>query len=129
MKALPVAPRLERAHYPGRAISMSKFDEREKAFEGKYKMDQERAFKANARRCKLVGLWAADKMGITGEDAEAYAKEVVISDFEKPGQDDVVEKVMADFVAKGLDISEHVVRVEMDRFYEEAVRQISEDEG
>lgn len=108
---------------------MSKFDEREKAFEGKYKMDQERAFKANARRCKLIGLWAADKMGITGEDAEAYAKEVVISDFEKPGQDDVVEKVMADFAAKGLDISEHVVRVEMDRFYEEAVRQISEDEG
>jgi hypothetical protein len=108
---------------------MSKFDEREKAFEGKYKMDQERAFKVNARRCKLVGLWAAEQMGITGEDAEAYAKEVVVSDFEKPGQDDVVEKVMADFGAKGLDISEHIVRVEMDRQYEEAARQIAEDEG
>ena len=90
-------------------------------------MDQERAFKANARRCKLVGLWAAEKMGITGEDAEAYAKEVVISDFEKPGQDDVVEKVMADFAAKGVDISEHIVRVEMERQYEEAARQIAEE--
>ena len=108
---------------------MSKFDEREKAFEGKYKMDQERAFKVNARRCKLVGLWAAEKMGITGEDADAYAKEVVISDFEKPGQDDVVEKVFADLTAKGIDISEHLVRVEMDRWYEEAVRQLSEDEN
>ena len=106
---------------------MSKFDEREKAFEGKYKMDQERAFKANARRCKLIGLWAAEKMGITGEDAEAYAKEVVISDFEKPGQDDVVEKLLADFAAKGVDISEHIVRVEMERFYEEAAKQISEE--
>ncbi|MCK5495253.1 MAG: DUF1476 domain-containing protein [Hyphomicrobiaceae bacterium] len=108
---------------------MSKFDEREKAFEGKYKLDQERAFKANARRCKLVGLWAAEKMGITGEDADAYAKEVVVSDFEKPGQDDVVEKVLADLTGKGLDISEHMVRVEMDRCYEEAARQISEEEA
>ena len=108
---------------------MSNFSDREKAFEGKYKLDQEHAFKANARRCKLVGLWAADKMGITGEDADAYAKEVVIADFEKPGQDDVVEKVMADFAAKGLDISEHMVRVEMERCHEEAVKQISEAKG
>lgn len=108
---------------------MSKFDEREKAFEGKYKMDQERAFRANARRCKLIGLWAAEQMGITGEAAEAYAKEVVVADFEKPGQDDVVEKLFADLSAKGLDISEHMIRIEMDRFYEEAARQISEEES
>ena len=108
---------------------MSNFNEREKAFEGKYKLDQERAFKANARRCKLVGLWAAEKMGITGEDAAAYAKEVVVSDFEKPGQDDVVEKIRADLIAKGLDISEHMIRLEMERFYEEAIKQITEEQG
>ena len=108
---------------------MTKFDDREKAFEAKYKLDQERAFKANARRCKLVGLWAAEQMGITGEAAEAYAKEVVVADFEKPGQDDVVEKLLADLTAKGLDISEHMVRIEMDRFYEEAARQIAEEES
>ena len=108
---------------------MTKFDDREKAFEAKYKLDQERAFKANARRCQLVGLWAAEQMGITGEAAEAYAKEVVVADFEKPGQDDVVEKLLADLTAKGLDISEHMVRIEMDRFYEEAARQIAEEES
>ncbi len=104
---------------------MSKFDERESAFEAKYKMDQEREFKVNARRCKLVGLWAAEKMGITGEEAEAYAKEVVISDFEKPGQDDVVEKVFGDLRAKGLDTTEDQVRAEMDRQMEEAMRQLA----
>jgi hypothetical protein len=104
---------------------MSKFDERESAFEAKFKMDQEREFKVNARRCKLVGLWAAEKMGITGEEAAAYAKEVVISDFEEPGQDDVVKKVLGDFQAKGVDISEHLIRVEMDRQLEEAMRQLA----
>ena len=108
---------------------MSKFDEREKAFEGKYKLDQERAFKANARRCKLVGLWAAEKMGITGEDADAYAKEVIVADFEKPGQDDVVDKVHGDLSAKGLDISRHVVELEMERQYEEALRQLAAEES
>lgn len=108
---------------------MSDFNKREKAFEAKYKLDQEHAFKANARRCKLIGLWAAEKMGIEGADADAYAKDVVISDFEKPGQDDVVEKLMADLTAKGLDISEQTVRNEMERFYEEAAKQISEQGG
>ncbi len=104
---------------------MSKFDERENAFEAKFKMDQEREFKVNARRCKLVGLWAAEKMGITGEEAAAYAKDVVISDFAEPGQDDVVKKVFGDLQAKGLDISEQLVRAEMDRQYEEAMRQLA----
>ena len=108
---------------------MSNFTDREKAFEGKYKLDQERAFKANVRRCKLVGLWAAEKMGITGEAAEAYAKEVVASDFAKPGQDDVVEKLLADLTAKGVGISEHLIRVEMERSYEIAVKQIAEEEA
>lgn len=108
---------------------MSNFDNREKAFETKYKMDQEREFKANARRCKLVGLWAAELMGIEGADAEAYGKEVVVSDFEKPGQDDVVDKVHGDLVAKGLDISRHMVEIEMERQLEEAMRQLAEEEA
>ena len=108
---------------------MSKFDDREKAFETKYKMDQEREFKANARRCKLVGLWDAEKMGIEGADAEAYAKEVVVSDFEKPGQDDVVDKVHGDLSAKGLGISRHMVELEMERMMEEALRQLAEEEA
>lgn len=107
---------------------MSKFDEREKAFETKYKMDQERSFKANVRRCKLVGLWAAEKMGITGAEAEAYAKDVVASDFERPGQDDVVDKVHGDLEAKGLDISRHMVEIEMERQFDEALRQLAEEE-
>ena len=107
---------------------MSKFDDREKAFEAKYKMDQERSFKANARRCKLVGLWAAEKMGIEGAEAEAYAKEVVTSDFERPGQDDVIDKVHADLEAKGLDISRHMVEIEMERMFEEALRQLAEED-
>jgi hypothetical protein len=106
---------------------MSKFDEREKAFEAKYKLDQEQAFKANARRCKLIGLWAAEKMGLSGEDAEAYAKDVVAADFEKPGQDDVVEKLLKDLTAKGVDISDHMIRIEMERFYQEAVKQVSDE--
>lgn len=105
---------------------MSNFDKREKAFEAKYQMDQERTFKVNVRRCKLIGLWMAEKMGLGGAEAEAYAKEVVASDFEKPGPDDVVEKLLADVAAHGLDISEHMIRIEMDRFFEEAARQIAE---
>jgi hypothetical protein len=106
---------------------MSKFDEREKAFEAKYKLDQELAFKANARRCKLIGLWAAGKMGLSGDDAEAYAKDVVAADFEKPGQDDVVEKLLKDLTAKGIDISDHMIRIEMERFYQEAVKQVADE--
>lgn len=107
---------------------MSKFDDREKAFEAKYKMDQERAFKANARRCKLIGLWAAEKMTLEGPEAEAYAKEVVAADFDRPGQDDVIDKVHGDLEAKGLGISRHMVQIEMERMYEEALRQLAEEE-
>lgn len=103
---------------------MSNFDKREKAFEAKYQMDQDRVFKVNVRRCKLIGLWMAEKMGLDGAEADAYAKEVVASDFDRPGPDDVVEKLQADVAAKGLDISEHMIRTEMDRFFDEAAGQI-----
>lgn len=107
---------------------MASFDDREKGFENKFKRDEELKFKATARRNKLLGLWAADLMGITGADAEAYAKEVVKSDFERPGDEDVLEKVHGDLQAKGLDTSEHIVRKHMDDLMGTAVQQIEKGE-
>ena len=92
---------------------MAGFDEREKGFETKFKRDQELDFKVMARRNKLLGLWAAEKMGISGADAEAYAKEVVMSDFEKPGEEDVVEKVMGDFTENEAGVEESELRAQM----------------
>ena len=82
---------------------MSEFDKRKKGFEDKFAHDEEMAFKANARRNKLLGLWAAEKLGKTGDDAEAYAKDVVSSDFEEAGHEDVFRKVRGDFDAAGVD--------------------------
>lgn len=96
---------------------MSTFSEREKAFEDKYKHDQELQFKVEARRNKLVGLWAAEQLGLSGGDAEAYAKEVVMADMEEPGDDDVKRKVMGDFAEKSVNISAH----QLDRKMEEMV--------
>ncbi len=103
---------------------MTTFDEREKGFEAKYKHDQELQFMVMARRNKLLGLWAADKMGISGADAETYAKEVVVSDFERPGDDDVLEKVHGDLSAKGLDLTDKDVRKEMERLLDVARQQV-----
>lgn len=75
---------------------MSTFDDREHAFEAKFAHDEEMAFKAQARANKLLGLWAAEKLGKSGDDAEAYAREVVKSDFEEAGHEDVVRKVLGD---------------------------------
>lgn len=103
---------------------MASFEDREKSFEHKYKHDRELEFKVNARRNKLLGLWAAKELGLDGGDAEAYAKAVVMADFEKPGDDDVVQKVVADFAAKGIDMSEHRIRKRMADLMTEARRQI-----
>lgn len=105
---------------------MSQFDKREKGFEEKHRRDQEMNFKVQARRNKLLGLWAADKLGLTEAEGEAYAKEVVKSDFDEPGDDDVLRKVHGDLEGKGLDISEHMVRKEMDRLLEVAREELSE---
>ncbi|MEW5704485.1 MAG: DUF1476 domain-containing protein [Pseudomonadota bacterium] len=101
------------------------FKDREKAAEAKFQHDQETTFKAQARRNRLLGLWAAELLGLVGTDAETYAKEVIAADFEKPGDADVLEKVFQDFQKKGLDISEHRVRKEMDRFLQIAFEQIT----
>ena len=103
---------------------MKAFDKRKDEAETRYKHNEELDFKAGARRNKLLGLWAAEKLGITGESAEAYAKEVVISDFDRPGDEDVLEKVHKDLTDKGLDISAQRVRKEMDQLMEVAREQV-----
>lgn len=106
---------------------MAGFDEREKAAESKFARDSEKEFKAVARRNKLLGLWAAEQMGLSGSEAESYAKQVIAADFDEPGEDDVYRKVMADFKAKGLEISEHRVRRQMTDLLDEARAQIAKE--
>ena len=103
---------------------MATFDKREKAHEAKWAHDQETTFKIGVRRNKLLGLWAAELMGMSGAAADAYAKEVVASDFKAPGEEDVFEKVMTDLKGKGGDVSEHRVRKEMSDLLEVARAQI-----
>jgi hypothetical protein len=103
---------------------MTTFDDREKAFEAKYEHDQDLKFKVNARRNKLLGLWAAGLLGKTGADAEAYAKEVVMADFEKPGDSDVMHKLMTDLAAAGKPMEEHSIRKQSERLADDAKKQI-----
>jgi hypothetical protein len=103
---------------------MTTFDKREEGFEKKFAHDEELRFKAMARRNKLLGLWAAEKLGISGPEADVYAKEVVMSDFEAPGDEDVFQKVRKDFDAKGVAQSDHQLRRTMDDLLEQAVAQI-----
>lgn len=103
---------------------MTTFDDREKAFEAKYEHDEELKFKVNARRNKLLGLWAAALIGKTGADAEAYAKEVVMADFEKPGDSDVMHKLMTDLAAAGKPMEDHTIRKQSERLADEAKKQI-----
>jgi hypothetical protein len=103
---------------------MSSFDKREEGFEKKFALDEELKFKAMARRNKLLGLWAADKLGLSGADAEAYAKEVVMADFEEAGDDDVLRKLRRDFDAKGVAQSDHQIRRTMNELLEQAVAQV-----
>lgn len=104
------------------------FNDREKAFESKFSHDQETDFKVNARRNKLLGLWAADKLGLSDDEADAYAKAVVQADFEEVGHDDVVRKVLADFEAKGLGISKHLIETELQKLTAVARAQIAAQE-
>ena len=92
---------------------MTTFNNREKAFEDKYKHDQDLQFKVEVRRNKLLGLWVAELLGLSGADADAYAKEVVSADFEEPGDADVVRKVLGDTEPKNLDLNEHRLRKKM----------------
>jgi len=103
---------------------MTTFDKREEGFEKQFAHDEELRFKATARRNKMLGLWAAGKLGLSGADAEAYAKEVVLSDFEEAGDHDVFRKIRKDFDAKGVAESDHQIRRTMDELMAKAVADI-----
>ena len=105
---------------------MTTFDNRQKAFEEKFARDADFQFRVNARRNKLLGLWAAEKLQLTAEEAEAYAKSVVQADFEEAGDEDVFRKVYGDLSARGTDVSEHQVRRAMEDTMVEARRQMME---
>ena len=103
---------------------MTTFDKREEGFEKQFAHDEELRFKANARRNKLLGMWAAEKLGLSGAEAEAYAKSVVMADFEEPGDDDVFRKIRKDFDAKHVAQSDHQIRRTMDELMAKAVTEI-----
>jgi len=98
--------------------------DRKDAFENKFAHDAELRFKAEARRNKMLGLWAAEKLGKTGADAEAYAKEVIAADFEEPGDEDVFRKIRGDFDAAGIEQSDHQIRRTMDELMVKAAEEI-----
>ncbi|WP_029040837.1 DUF1476 domain-containing protein [Cucumibacter marinus] len=106
---------------------MAGFDDRERAHEAKFAHDQELKFKAEARRNKLLGLWAAEKLGKTGTDAEAYAREVIAADFEESGDEDVFRKVKSDFDAGSVDVSEADIREKMLELLALAGEQVSKE--
>jgi hypothetical protein len=103
---------------------MTTFDKREEGFEKKFALDEEQRFKANARRNKLLGLWAAEKLGLAGAEADAYAKEIVMADFEEAGDDDVFRKIRKDFDAKNVAQSDHQIRRTMDELMAKAAAEI-----
>ena len=103
---------------------MTTFDKREEGFEKKFAIDEELRFKANARRNKFLGLWAAQKLGLSGTEAEAYAKSVVMADFEEAGDEDVFRKIRKDFDAKGVKESDHQIRRTMDELMAKAIQEV-----
>jgi hypothetical protein len=103
---------------------MTTFDKREEGFEKQFAHDEELKFKATARRNKLLGLWAAEKLGLTGTAADAYSKEVIAADFEEAGDEDVFRKLRKDFDAKGVSQSDHQIRRTMQELMATAVVQI-----
>ena len=106
---------------------MSTFDRRRDSFEKKFALDEEQKFKALVRRNKLLGLWAAEKMGLSGTEAAEYAKEVIKADFSEPGEEDVFRKISDDFAAKGVDQSEHQIRRTMEELMVTAAEQIQSE--
>jgi len=103
---------------------MSNFDKREEGFEKQFAHDEELKFKATARRNRLLGMWAAEKLGLAGPAADAYAKEVVLTDFEEGGTHDVVGKIRKDFDAKGVAQSDEQISRMMNELTARAVAEI-----
>ena len=103
---------------------MTSLKDREEGFERKFVMDEEQRFRATVRRNKLLGLWAAAKLGKGGDEAEAYAKEVVVADIEEAGDHDVFRKIRGDFDAAGISISDHQIRRTMDELMAKALEEV-----
>ena len=103
---------------------MSQFNDRERAEEKKFQLDQELEFKAQARRAKLVGLWAAGLMGLTGESAQDYAKSVVVADLEEAGEEDLFRKIRGDLDQHAVQLSDHQIRSKMEEALAEARAQV-----
>ena len=103
---------------------MTTFDDRERAFENMYARDQEMQFKIHARRDRLLGAWAAEKMGLSPAEADSYARDVVRADFEEVGDEDVVRKLLGDLTSAGIDIDEAAIRAAIDEKTIEARRQL-----
>ena len=108
---------------------MTTFDDRERAFENKYARDQEMQFKITARRNRLLGQWAAKKMGLTEAESEAYAKDVIRADFEEAGDEDVIRKVLGDLTSAGIDIDDAAIRQALEHKTVEARRHFVEAQG
>ena len=108
---------------------MTQFDDRERAFESMYARDQEMQFKIVARRNRLLGHWAAKKMGLTEAEAEAYAKDVIRADFEEAGDEDVIRKVLGDLTSAGIEIDDATIRQTLEHKTVEARRQFIEAQG
>jgi len=107
---------------------MTTFDDRERAFETQYARDEEMQFRVTARRNRLLGQWAAEKMGLTAEETDAYAKAVVQADFEEAGDEDVIRKLVSDLTAASVEIDESVVRRAIEDHTVEARRQLMQAE-
>ena len=103
---------------------MTTFDKREEAFEKKFALDEEQKFKAIARRNKLLGLWVADQLGLSGNTGVDYAKTVVAAEFGEGGDAAVIRKVVADLAAKGVALSEDELRARMNELTAEAIAQV-----
>jgi hypothetical protein len=108
---------------------MTQFNDREKAFENMYARDQEMQFKIVARRNRLLGHWAAKKMGLTEAEADAYARDVIRADFEEAGDEDVIRKLLGDLVSAGVDCDEAKIREALEHKTVEARRQLMESQG
>jgi hypothetical protein len=103
---------------------MTTFDERERTEETRYKHDQELTFKARNRGNRMFGMWVAEQLGLTGEAADSYAKDVVVADFESPGDEDILTKVRADLAAKSIEVSDHLLQKHLLEFRDVAMQQL-----
>ena len=106
---------------------MTTFDDRERQEETRFKHQQELAFKARNRGNKMFGLWVAEQLGLSGAEAESYAKDVVVADFDLPGDEDIYSKVRADLEAKSLQISDHLLQKHLQEFRQIAAEQIKNE--